>query len=71
MSVLRRIPTDGTSNQTKPLDRLSKLRSLFSFDLSSATDRSQLQIQWKLIETLFNSVTAFAWVLSGLGVNAF
>src|SRR5436189_3086181 len=44
---------------------------LRAFDLSSATDRFPLTLQWKVVETLFNRVTAFAWVISGLGVNVF
>ncbi|KAJ8621993.1 hypothetical protein MRB53_030522 [Persea americana] len=62
---------DGTFNQTALLGRLSKLKSLRSFDLSSATDRFPLAIQGVLIEALFNLTNAFAWVRSGLGVNAF
>lgn len=71
MKILRMLPTDGTFNQTAPLGRLSKLKSLRSFDLSSATDRFPLAIQGVLIEALFNLTNAFAWVRSGLGVNAF
>lgn len=36
MSVLRLIPMDGTFNQTGPLAKLSTIKTLFSFDLSSA-----------------------------------
>lgn len=52
MKILRMLPTDGTFNQTAPLGRLSKLKSLRSFDLSSATDRFPLAIQGVLIEAL-------------------
>lgn len=71
MDVLRLIPMDGTYNQVKPLDRLKRLKTLFSFDLSSATDRFPLAIQGMLVEALFNLTTAFAWVRSGLGTNCF
>lgn len=37
MEVLRRIPMDGTFEQTKPLDRLVGSSATFSFDLSSAS----------------------------------
>lgn len=37
--VLRRLPQDGTFNQTQPFDRLVGSRHSFSFDLKSATDR--------------------------------
>lgn len=39
MAVLRRIPQDGTFDQTKPLDRLVGEHHSYSFDLKSATDR--------------------------------
>lgn len=37
--VLRRLPQDGTFNQTQPFDRLVGSRHSFSFDLKLATDR--------------------------------
>ena len=39
MTVLRRLPTDGTFNQTRPLDRLVGKQEFFCYDLKSATDR--------------------------------
>lgn len=39
MTLLRDIPCDGTYNQTAPLRYLVGKSKLFSFDLSSATDR--------------------------------
>lgn len=71
MSVLRTLRTDGTYNQTGPLKRLVGTSELFSFDLSSATDRFPLSIQAMTVSALFDSVTAFGWVMCGLGVNAF
>lgn len=71
MSVLKTINTYGTYNQLAPLSRLSKLDELYSFDLSSATDRYPLAIQAITINALFDSVVAFAWVVCGLGCNAF
>lgn len=44
---------------------------LRSFDLSSATDRFPLSFQSLVINQLCNMEVAFAWVISGLGVNAF
>lgn len=38
MKVLRRIPMDGTFNQTKPLDLLKGATTCSSFDLKSATE---------------------------------
>jgi len=37
MSVLARIPMDGTFDQVAPLDRLTGFKKEFSFDLKSAT----------------------------------
>lgn len=53
MSLLRRIPMDGTFDQERPLRRLIGKRTLFSFDLSSATDRIPLAFQKLLMEKLF------------------
>jgi hypothetical protein len=52
MKILRFIPCDGTFDQVAPLRRLSKLSSLRSFDLSSATDRFPLAVQGLIIEAL-------------------
>lgn len=67
MSVLRLIPMDGRSVTTG----LKGRSSLFSFDLSSATDRFPLAVQGLIIEAKFNRLTAFAWVACGLGTNVF
>lgn len=45
MELLKRIPQDGTLNQTRPLDMLLGHREVFSFDLKSATDRSFTSIE--------------------------
>lgn len=71
MEVLRSIPMDGTFNQTAPLSRLSKVMTLHSFDLSAATDRFPLLLQFIVVKCLFSIEAAFAWVYSGLGVNVF
>lgn len=53
--LLRRFPyIDGTFNQLAPLKRAWGFRSLFSMDLSSATDRLPIRIQRPLIQGLFN-----------------
>lgn len=44
MSVLKRIPMDGTFNQTAPLMRLVGSTDCYSYDLSSATDRWPFRI---------------------------
>lgn len=62
---------DGTYDQVRPLRRISKLRRLFSFDLSSATDRFPLSVQALTINSIFDPLTAYSWVVCGLGANAF
>lgn len=71
MSVLRTIPQDGTYDQTRPLKRLSRVKTLFSYDLSSATDRFPLWLQSMIVSGLFNLTASFSWVFCGLGVNSF
>jgi hypothetical protein len=42
MDVLRRLKTDGTFDQTRPLSFLRGYQTCYSYDLSSATDRMPL-----------------------------
>jgi len=54
-SILKTVPMDGTFNQLKPVFRLfrtSGIRSFFSLDLSSATDRLPISIQSLLLTHL-------------------
>lgn len=51
--VLRTIPMDGTFNQAGPLVRLKGAKEIFSFDLSSATDRWPLVIMFEFFQSLF------------------
>jgi hypothetical protein len=60
MDVLRSLPTDGTFNQTKPLEGLVGEMHIFSFDLKSATDRWPLRALVPLVEVMFGKL--FAWV---------
>lgn len=50
--VLRRLPQDGTFNQTQPFDRLVGSRHSFSFDLKSATDRWPLVFLFEVVHYL-------------------
>lgn len=52
--LLKVVPMDGTHDQLKPIYRLfdQGYTSLYSFDLSSATDRLAVSIQQKLLEEL-------------------
>jgi hypothetical protein len=57
------IPTDGTFDQLKPLKRLIELANrerlpLYSFDLSSATDRLPVSIQVELLKFLIGEKLA-------------
>jgi len=57
LSVLERIPMDGTFNQEAPLKRLIELApsgTIFhSFDLSAATDRLPIDVQAQILDILF------------------
>ncbi|KAL7174747.1 hypothetical protein ACSBR1_043968 (mitochondrion) [Camellia fascicularis] len=71
MEVLSTLSTDGTFNQTKPLDRLVGKSTLFSFDLKSATDRWPLVILFEMMCFLFDRSFASAAVNSCLACNRF
>ncbi|CAA0413885.1 unnamed protein product [Arabidopsis thaliana] len=60
MSVLRRIPQDGTFHQEGPIHRLAKRRPRFiaSFDLSAATDRWPVPVIYELMACLFGQTMA-------------
>lgn len=62
---LRRIPTDGTFNQTAPVERLLKSfkgnEFVASYDLSAATDRLPVVIQIMILEPLLGKWMARAW----------
>jgi len=64
--VLRRIPSDGTFDQMKPLLKLIKLANeynlpLYSFDLSSATDRLPVVIQEEILKFLIGEELGSLW----------
>lgn len=73
MSVLRKIPQDGTYDQLGPIRALSRFRpkDLYPFDLKSATDRWPLAIIYTLFEVLFGPSFASVVVNSSLGLNSF
>jgi len=69
---LRKIPTDGTFNQTRPVESLiegfkGKGHFVASYDLSAATDRLPISIQIELIKPLLGEELAnlWAWFLVG------
>lgn len=56
-TILRNIPQDGTFDQGKPIDLLPKKSSdVYSFDLSSATDRLPIDVQCQVIRNLSHLV---------------
>jgi hypothetical protein len=64
--ILRKIPQDGTFDQDAPLMALqTKLRdkidkSVFSYDLSAATDRFPVEFQQQMLSFLYNEEVASA-----------
>ncbi|DAB41745.1 RNA-dependent RNA polymerase [Oxybasis rubra mitovirus 1] len=72
MSVLRRIPMDGTFFQERPIQRLvmKDLQTVFSFDLSSATDRWPVPIIHDLVACIFGQTMASCIVNGSLALNA-
>lgn len=68
---LRRIPTDGTFDQIKPLDNLLSNslpgHKFYSFDLTAATDRLPIDLQVDILNalgingSLWKSLLSFGW----------
>lgn len=52
-SILKQIPMDGTFDQTKPLMASVNWKTLYSLDLSSATDRLPISLQRNIIDMMF------------------
>nr|P92567.1 RecName: Full=Uncharacterized mitochondrial protein AtMg01410; AltName: Full=ORF204 [Arabidopsis thaliana]CAA69788.1 unnamed protein product [Arabidopsis thaliana] len=67
----RRLPQDGTFNQTQPFDRLVGSRHSFSFDLKSATDRWPLVFLFEVVQYLFDRSFASSVVNSAFACNIF
>lgn len=63
-AFLKKVPTDGTFDQLKPIHRLLRRRPqgpFYSYDLSAATDRLPLQIQKALLAPILTSWGAEVW----------
>ncbi|KAI5669096.1 hypothetical protein M9H77_18949 [Catharanthus roseus] len=71
MSVLKRIPIDGTFNQCAPLRRLVSATHCYSYDLSAATDRWPLRIIFTTVMYLFDRSFASVAVNNCLVNNDF
>ncbi|KAL4377292.1 hypothetical protein GQ457_02G042920 [Hibiscus cannabinus] len=53
MEALRNLKTDGTFNQSAPLDRLVGVKKIYYIDLKATTDRWPLMIHLDLLKSLF------------------
>lgn len=64
-SILKEIPQDGTFDQLRPIERLLKRvnsrQIIYSYDLSSATDRIPIRIQQLLLAEVFGKDFAQRW----------
>nr|ALD89100.1 RNA-dependent RNA polymerase [Macrophomina phaseolina mitovirus 1] len=66
---LRRVPQDGTFNQSAPLDRLRQLKregklegqKFYSYDLSAATDRLPVDLQVQILSIYFGEQFGTLW----------
>lgn len=72
MAVLRSLPTDGTFQQGRPIQRLVDrgLDFVASFDLSSATDRWPVPTIHDLVACIFGPTTASCIVNGSLALNS-
>jgi len=65
--ILKRIPQDGTFDQTKPIKRLVSVcktkgqRHVYSYDLSAATDRLPVVVQMLLLTVFAGKQYAESW----------
>ena len=73
MSVLKRLPCDGTFDQEGPINKLASSRPMkvYSFDLKSATDRWPLSIIYDVMSLMFGPTCASSIVNGSLSLNAF
>lgn len=60
--ILKDVPMDGTFDQLKPLEALKASSSLYSLDLTAATDRLPISLQRELLGQLLDREVATAWV---------
>lgn len=68
MSVLKLLPTDGTYNQTAPLQRLAGRMNLYSDDLKAATDSLPSAVSAVLLGAIFGFSLGTTWfdILTGV-----
>lgn len=71
MRVLRRLPNDGTYNQTAPLKYVLDGGDVTSYDLSSATDRFPSVVLFHVMAELFGEEVASATVVASLSTSWF
>jgi hypothetical protein len=61
-AILEKIPQDGTMDQAAPINRLPRCTGpVYSFDLSSATDRLPISLQAQVLSLLFSEEVGLAW----------
>lgn len=71
MRILRRLPNDGTYNQTAPLKYVLDGGDVTSYDLSSATDRFPSVVLFHVMAELFGEEVASATVVASLSTSWF
>jgi hypothetical protein len=63
--ILKRIPTDGTFDQLRPVERLLKKvgkdKVIYSYDLKAATDCLSIKAQMMILSVMFSVRLAIAW----------
>jgi len=61
--VIKELPMDGTFDQTRPIDILNRMghKDIYSYDLSSATDRLPLALQEGLLGWFLGEKVARLW----------
>jgi len=69
MTLLRRIPMDGTFDHRHPLDYLVGSNVTYYFDLKSATDRWPLPLLNTMVELLLGNLCGKTWIEVCLGFN--
>lgn len=71
MTVLRRLPNDGTFDQTAPLKYVVGGTDVTSYDLSSATDRFPSSLLFHRMVAMFGEEVASATVVACLSSSRF
>nr|WAY16591.1 putative RNA-dependent RNA polymerase [Rhizoctonia solani mitovirus 114] len=65
--ILEAIKMDGTFNQQRPIQHMTRSRRLYSLDLTAATDRIPVWLQKALLAALLDNNIAGAWAILLVG----